>query len=153
MIKNKKIFIVLLIILFIFTSCKDSPRHAPDEKPVIYLYPNEETKVNVRLDYLGDLICTYPSYPDEGWTVAAQPDGTLINIEDHREYSYLFWEGNSNYEWKINKGFVIEGKDTMEFLQDKLEYMGLSPREYNEFIVYWLPRMKDNKYNLIYFES
>jgi hypothetical protein len=46
---------------------------------------------------------------------------------------------------------VIEGKDTTEFLQEKLEYMGLTPSEYNEFIVYWMPRMEDNKYNLIYF--
>jgi hypothetical protein len=29
--------------------------------------------------------------------------------------------------------------------------MGLTPREYNEFIVYWLPIMKENKYNLITF--
>ena len=29
--------------------------------------------------------------------------------------------------------------------------MGLVPKEYNEFIVYWLPRMEVNKYNLIYF--
>ncbi len=31
--------------------------------------------------------------------------------------------------------------------------MGLIPREYNEFIVYWLPQMKDNKYNLISFQG
>ena len=29
--------------------------------------------------------------------------------------------------------------------------MGLTPKEYNEFIVYWYPRMKDNAYNLIHF--
>ena len=29
--------------------------------------------------------------------------------------------------------------------------MGLNAKEYNEFIVYWYPRMKDNPYNLIYF--
>jgi len=29
--------------------------------------------------------------------------------------------------------------------------MWLTPREYNEFIVYWYPLMKDNKYNLIHF--
>ena len=31
--------------------------------------------------------------------------------------------------------------------------MGLTPREYNEFIVYWLPRMQDNPYNLITFQE
>jgi len=29
--------------------------------------------------------------------------------------------------------------------------MGLSPKEYNEFIVYWYPRMQNNPYNLIHF--
>jgi hypothetical protein len=91
MIKNKKLFIGLLIILFIFTSCKDNPRETLTEKPVIYLYPSEETNVNVRLDYLGDLVCSYPSYSNEGWNVTAQPNGILTNNEDNREYSSLFW--------------------------------------------------------------
>jgi hypothetical protein len=29
----------------------------------------------------------------------------------------------------------------------------LTPREYNEFIVYWLPEMQDNPYNLIAFQG
>jgi hypothetical protein len=31
--------------------------------------------------------------------------------------------------------------------------MGLTPREYNDFITYWVPRMKDNNYNLISFSD
>ena len=31
--------------------------------------------------------------------------------------------------------------------------LGLIPREYNEFIVYWLPRMQDNPWNLIAFQG
>jgi hypothetical protein len=31
--------------------------------------------------------------------------------------------------------------------------MGLTPCEYNEFIVYWLPRMQNNSYNLITFQE
>ena len=33
------------------------------------------------------------------------------------------------------------------------ETLGLTPREYNEFIVYWLPRMEANPYNLIAFQT
>ncbi|MBU3143847.1 hypothetical protein [Clostridium sp. CF012] len=47
------------------------------------------------------------------------------------------------------KGFVVKGSETEKFLQEKLEYLGLTPKEYNEFIVYWLPVMKENKYNLL----
>ncbi|NLL07017.1 MAG: hypothetical protein GX270_14835 [Clostridiaceae bacterium] len=39
----------------------------------------------------------------------------------------------------------------LENLQQKLEVMGLKPREYNEFIVYWLPKMQVNRHNLITF--
>ena len=31
--------------------------------------------------------------------------------------------------------------------------MGMTEEEMNEFIVYWLPRMEHNKYNLISFQS
>ena len=53
----------------------------------------------------------------------------------------------------MTKGFVVKGSDTVAFLQEKLAYMGLTPREYNEFIVFWLPQMQDNAYNLITFQG
>lgn len=123
---------------------------ACDKKPVIYLYPTIEQMVNVKLDYKGKLTCTYPDYND-GWDVIAKPDGTLTNIADNREYSYLYWEGIANNEWDLSKGFVVKGCDTQKFLQEKLAYMGLTPREYNEFIVYWLPILQENAYNFINF--
>lgn len=48
---------------------------------------------------------------------------------------------------------MVKGEDTVKFLQEKLEYLGLTARELNEFIVYWLPLMKDNRYNLITFQT
>lgn len=61
------------------------------EKPVIYLYPEEETEVRVELELSGgELTCTYPEYSN-GWEVTARPDGTLTDAEG-REYNYLYWE-------------------------------------------------------------
>lgn len=120
------------------------------EKPVIYLYPEVASEIEIKLDYDGDLIFTYPKY-EGAWNVLANSDGTIFDLDDGREYSYLFWEGKSDFIWNIEEGFVVEGIKTLEFLQEKLEYMGLNAKEYNEFIVYWLPRMQENKYNLIYF--
>jgi len=77
----------------------------------------------------------------------------LINKDDGREYSYLYWEGIGESSWDMSKGFVVKGTDTIQFLQEKLEYMGLTPKELNEFIVYWLPHMQNNKYNLITFQT
>ena len=123
-------------------------------KPVIYLYPEAETEVTVRLEYKGRLTCTYPAPdPDGAWHVTARPDGTLTDKQG-REYSYLFWEGASNgAPPDFSRGFVVRGSDTAAFLREKLAYMGLTPREYNEFIVYWLPRMQDNPWNLIAFQG
>jgi hypothetical protein len=159
--KRKFLIIALSLILVFLVGCnppKDTrsvpPKASPEEevigKPVIYLYPTSEQIVSVKLDFKGELTCTYPQYKDE-WKVKAQPDGTLTNIEDNRKYSYLFWEGVSDNKWDMSRGFVVKGNETEKFLQEKLEYMGLTPREYNEFIVYWLPIMQQNKYNLIIF--
>lgn len=121
-------------------------------KPVLYLYPEQTTDVQVELLYDGELTCTYPVY-ENGWTVTAEPDGTLTDVRDGREYSYLFWEGTDTIAYDMSEGFVVKGEDTASFLQQKLEYLGLLPEEYNEFIVYWLPQMQDNPYNLITFQT
>lgn len=139
----------------------DSPTHATVdiamveerifvEKPVIYLYPQEPTEVHVRLDYQGKLMHTYPAYPAGGWKVTAHPDGSLWD-EKGQEYYALFWEGMSFSSLKAEDGFVVAGKETAAFLEEKLTYLGLSRREANEFIMYWLPRMEHNPYNLIHF--
>ena len=38
-------------------------------------------------------------------------------------------------------------------MEDALSQLGLTRREANEFIVYWLPQMEENPYNLIAFQS
>lgn len=120
-------------------------------KPVIYLYPEEETTVTVKLFLLGDLTCTYPSY-ENGWTVTASPDGTLTD-ENGQTYNYLYWEGETNTHYDLSKGFCIKGSDTARFLEDALADLGLNRREANEFIVYWLPFMENNPYNIISFQN
>jgi hypothetical protein len=53
----------------------------------------------------------------------------------------------------MSRGFCVKGEDTEAFLRDKLTEVGLSEREMNEFIVYWLPLMEHNKYNQITFQG
>ena len=122
-----------------------------DYKPVIYLYPEEETEVTVQLRLRGKLTCTYPAYGD-GWTVTAQPDGTLTDAKG-QTYSYLYWEGETYTRWDMSKGFCVKGSDTAAFLEQALEKLGLTRREANEFIVYWLPLMEQNPYNVITFQT
>lgn len=122
------------------------------EKPVIYLYPTTDTLVSVKLDYRGKLTATYPAYRD-GWTVHAAPDGTLTDPTTGRQYYCLYWEGIDEVEYDLSRGFVVAGVDTAAFLEDALATLGLTAREANEFIIYWLPRMEGNAYNLITFQT
>ena len=128
----------------------DEPEITMPVKPVIYLYPEAVTDVTVELDYVGELSCTYPAY-NGGWQVTAHPDGTLYD-ENGQEYYCLYWEG-SDQSWTMDQGFCVAGSDTAAFLEDALAKLGLSRREANEFIVYWLPLMEDNAYNLISFQG
>lgn len=129
----------------------DPDEHQIYRKPVIYLYPTEETEVTVKLDFDGELTYTYPEYAD-GWTVTAYPDGTLTD-ENGREYYCLFWEGENCARYDFSQGFCVKGKETAAFLENALAKLGLSEREANEFIIYWLPQMQDNEYNLISFQA
>lgn len=154
--KYRNFILALLVIIMALgmTACTGDREEdiVTAEKPVIYLYPAEETDITVKLDYNGEFFVTYPAYED-GWSVTAYPDGRIINKADGEEYSYLFWEGYSSFECDFTTGFVVKGEDTEAFLREKLKLMGLLPSEYNEFIVYWLPRMIDNPYNLISFQQ
>lgn len=66
------------------------------DKPIIYLYPTEDTEVSVKL---------------------------------------------------------LKDEDIVEFLEEKLAILGLTEREAEEFIVYWLPKLESNKYNYIRFAT
>ncbi len=120
-------------------------------KPIIYLYPEEETEVTVNLDFEGHLTHTYPKYHN-GWKVTASPDGTLMD-ENGKEYYALYWEGQEATPLTIPNGTVIKGSETIAFLEEELPKMGLNTRETNEFIIFWMPYLEDNPYNLIHFAS
>ena len=149
----KKIFAIMLsvISMFMLASCDPFEPEVRAEKPVIYLYPTENMDVTVKLDINGDLTCTYPAYND-GWMVTASPDGTLTD-ENGREYYCLYWEGETHAQYDFSRGFCVKGEDTAAFLEDALAKLGLNRREANEFIVFWLPLMQENPYNIISFQT
>ncbi|MCR5251008.1 MAG: hypothetical protein K6E50_10425 [Lachnospiraceae bacterium] len=129
------------------------------EKPVVYLYGEEpmmEAHVELTLSDPSRLCATWPAPEEKNgsfvWDVYAEKDGTLHG-KDGYEYSYLFWEATDYGAHDFEQGFCVAGEDTGDFLRGKLAEIGLTPKEYNEFIVYWLPRMQSNAYNLISFEG
>lgn len=132
---------------------KTNPYCGSLDKPVIYLYPQDRQSIEVKLSFQGEVFASLPNYLNGGWEVIAEPDGRIFH--EGREYSYLFWEGRPDavreYDWST--GFVVKGSEAREFLHEKLAEIGLTPREYNEFIVYWYPKMQENELNLVHFAS
>lgn len=120
-------------------------------KPVIYLYPEQPTEVEVLLDYDGEVTATLPEYGD-GWHVTAYPDGTLVDAEG-RSYPYLFWEGESDTVYDLSRGFCVSGAETEVFLRETLAALGLNAAETQDFIEFWLPHMDQNAYNRICFQA
>jgi hypothetical protein len=123
-----------------------------EAKPIIYFYPEQTTELNVKLGYPENLTCSYPKY-ENGWNIIANPDGSLIDINTGRSLYSLYWEGNAKQKISMDEGFVIKGEDTISFLEEKLAILGLNEIEAEEFIVYWLPKLQNNKYNYIRFAT
>ena len=119
-------------------------------KPMIYLYPEKEMNISIKLGNPNNLTTTYPKY-DKEWNVLAKPNGDIIY--NNRLYYGLYWEGNNDIKEDYNDGFIVNRNDLSSFLEEKLEILGLNEKEANEFIVYWLPILEKNDYNLIRFES
>ena len=131
-----------------------SPNQGYIAKPVIYLYPEEETVISVKLGNPEKLTCVYPNYND-GWIVKAYPNGTLVDEQAGRTYYSLYYESNSTkkYNENLEEGFVIKKENIVEFLEEKLAILGLNDRETEEFIIYWLPRLQQNNYIYVRFET
>ena len=162
--KSKKIIITILLIipliivaivigLIIHSEVKrvsDYPEGV--KKPIIYLYPTEETNVTVKVGNPENLTHTYPKY-ENSWEVLAKPNGDLIDLKTGRNLYALYWEGINTVEPNMEEGFIVKGEDTIKFLEEKLEILGLNEKEAEEFIVYWLPKLESNKYNFIRFQT
>ena len=53
-------------------------------KPIIYLYPEKEKEISVKLKYNDVITVSYPKYVN-GWKVLAKENGTLTDIATNRK--------------------------------------------------------------------
>ena len=96
-------------------------------KPIIYLYLNSNTNVNVKLGNPEKLLCLYPLYKEKGWEVMAEHDGMLTYLESGRKLYSLYYESENIVDFNIEEdGFVVKGEDISSFLEEKLEILGLN---------------------------
>lgn len=121
------------------------------DKPVIYVYPDSLTEIEVQIVAKDEITFTYPPY-NQGWRMTASPNGNIrINDDD---YNYLFWEGThvtSITQDYFETGFVVAGANITEFLLDKLTLLGFNSKEKADFITFWAPRMIQNDFNFLRF--
>lgn len=147
------ITIILIIIACLSISAHNAKIEIKVYKPIIYLYPTEETEITAELGYPEKITCSYPKYKN-GWQALAKPNGDLVDLNTKRDLYSLYYESTNVVKFKVEKdGFIVKGTDVAEFLEDKLALLGLNEREAEEFIVYWLPKLQENKYNYIRFAT
>jgi|GEM_PF-2599448 hypothetical protein len=110
-------------------------------KPVIYLYPTTTTEVSVKLPPTIDVTVSEPTYPHQGWTTVAEPNGQLT-MADGNTYGSLFWEGYGATYKTPTTGFIVKGNEVESFLQKTLAQYGLNAQESKDFMDFWVPIMK-----------
>lgn len=112
-------------------------------KPVIYLYPEVPTLVNVAIKTTGFVFISDPQI-EEGntWTdVTAHPDGTLFYKGE--KYKELFYETKSETLTPPKKGLSIKSEHLKTELLELITKMGLTQKhEQDEFLDWWLPRLE-----------
>lgn len=159
--KNSKKTITIFIVIGIIIMCivgyiiyENNYYGKVNKKPIIYLYPTEDTNINIKLGNKDNLICTYPSYTENGWNVLAKTNGSLTNLDNGRELYSLYYEANNLVKFTVKEdGFIVKKDNVQEFLEEKLAILGLNEIEAEEFIVYWLPKLQENEYNYIRFAT
>ncbi len=110
-------------------------------KPVIYLYPTQETQVSLKLGV--NITKSEPVY-NNGWQVTAKPSGELT-VGD-KTYNSLYWEGTGQVYPQINQGFVVARADLESTLKDQVAKLGLNEKESADFMAFWLPKMPKTSY-------
>jgi len=119
-------------------------------KPVIYLYPEEETDLHVEVEPNIGFTKTIPEYKD-GWDITAYPDGTVINKETGDDYPYLYWSGLVEGYPLIEEGWVVAQSDIPTFFDYYLPLYGLQGAEITDFTEYWEGDLDEAPYYAISF--
>ena len=131
-----------------------SPADIPAKKPIVYLYPTKTTKVNVMLSNPERLTTDYPDY-QKGWTVTAQPNGTLTD-QNGKKYYALYYESKNIKKYSsdsLKEGIVVSREKVESFLDEKLAVLGLNFKEREEFITYWAGTLEEKPYAFIRFQT
>lgn len=114
------------------------PWVSPYCKPAIYLYPEKSMTINVKVKPVGPMTYTIPQYPDNGWTVRAEPNGDIFY--QNKQFDYLYYEAQipDTEIQEPNEGYVVEYNGLEGLFNSILPKLGLNKKEEIQFEKYWL---------------
>ncbi|MCD4820145.1 MAG: hypothetical protein K8S23_15790 [Candidatus Cloacimonetes bacterium] len=117
-----------------------------DEKPAIYIYPEQPSQYKVKLDLKKGVSLTksIPEY-NAGWDVFIDKDGKIDN-----KYDYLFYECVQFDKSKFNYGYCFSADRMVTSLKKILKEIGLNEIESKDFIEYWGNRFTSYPYYKVY---
>lgn len=113
-------------------------------KPVVYLYPNAPTFVNVSVN--ADVTLSDPYYPKFGWrNILALPNGRLIY--NSQGYDSLFWEGYGHgFYPEVETGSIVKRAEAENKIKSDLKLLGLNSKEISDFMEFWMPEIPNTPY-------
>jgi hypothetical protein len=115
-------------------------------KPNIYLYPTKICSLTIKLELPlgGKIIDSEPIYKD-GWAVKVSPSGKIND-----QYDFLYYEAICPEVYQYQSGWIICKDSLSGFFSTNLSNTGFNDAEKNDFIEYWIPRLSDYEYYIIY---
>jgi len=155
-----KTFLFLFLVFFLIEQCsRDKATIAGFEsqtssdtsivvrKPNIYIYPEEkiDLKIEVSFPFGGKIITSEPAYTSLGWDITVDTSGLINNA-----YQYLFYECEIPNHFQTKNGWKVPQKNLNNFLHESLIKFGLNEMEIYDFVEYWVPKLNDFEYYLIF---
>lgn len=114
------------------------------KKPALYLYPEQEMTVEVRLGPKGRITRTIPPYREK-WNVRVQKNGRI-----ERRYRYLFYEAELSTPVALpEEGWCTSRKELRRWMDVHLKRLGLNREEAKDFRAYWLKNLSGSRYWVI----
>lgn len=122
------------------------PAKVQAAKPNIYLYPEKTLTVAVGIGFPsgGEVTESIPEY-GKGWAVTVETDGTVDG-----KYGFLFYEASTPNRYQMRRGWIVAKKDLHYFFSTNLSDYGFRGREIEDFTEYWIPRLTDFPYYVLY---
>ncbi|HJN76591.1 MAG TPA: hypothetical protein QGF58_21860 [Myxococcota bacterium] len=120
------------------------------DKPNLYLYPDEPTKMSVRLrlDPKQNVIASEPAYED-GWAGVAWPDGTWT--QGGERFDFLFYEvgltPSQHASLRTKRGMCAQD---LSQITDIVREYGFDEREVSDFHEAWVEDLPDADLYAVY---